>query len=263
MKRNSHLILLACSCVVMASPSLPAEESPQEPVHKKLGPLFTHVLLDNVLHRHVRQGRFDYAAAIEDKDLAAYMDSLADAQPETFLSDDQRLVFWINVYNACVIKGIADAYPVKSVKDIPNFWSGKRYNVAGTNYSLTGIESMMKKKFQNPRVAFVLCRGSVDGPSVPDRVYNVWDSAERIEKATKAFINSKAPKNIEVDKIGARATFSKLFLWYQDLFDRQQGGLPAFLLGYMEPKVDAKYLYHDQYTTSYYDWNWRVNAAKF
>ena len=73
------------------------------------------------------QGRVDYEAVKTDADLQAFVDQLAQISPDThpalFPSRADSLAFWINAYNACVLAGVAKAYPISSVTEItPAFW---------------------------------------------------------------------------------------------------------------------------------------------
>lgn len=255
--------LSVLSCLLLISPFVVAHGEGDAPAaaRKKLGPLFSHEHFDNVLHRHVKEGRLNYEAVKGDKDFAVYIDSLADAEPDKFLGDDQRVAFWINVFNACVIKGIVDRYPVRSVKNIAGFWTKKQHKVAGARYSLNDIEALLKKRYPNPKIAFTLCRGSVDGPQIPGKTYGTWDIGERLEEATDAFINSKKPVNVAVDKIANRVTLSKLFAWYDKQFVKS-GGVDQFISLYLKPKVDSKYLIHYHHTTIFFEWNWSLNDAR-
>ncbi|NCO33145.1 MAG: hypothetical protein AUJ92_06380 [Armatimonadetes bacterium CG2_30_59_28] len=254
-----------CFCLLVPSLFLPAvaeetalTERGNEP--RKVGPLFTHVLLDNVLHHHVRDGRFDYMSAETDGDLNKYIASLELAQPEEFLSEEQHIAFWINAFNACVLKGIVDKYPVKSVKRIPGFWSTKRFNIAGEVYSLNGIESHIKKLFRFPHIVFALCRGSADGPTIPESAYQTYDVVDRLEKMTIDSVNDS--HYVRVDKMGNRVFLSQLFRWWEDEFEKESGGVGQFLISYMKSKqqVDAKYIMHNpSYSLKYLQWNWKLN----
>jgi len=146
------------------------------------------------------------------------------------------------------------------VKQIPNFWTEKRYNIAGTLFSLSGIETEIKKRMRFPQIVFALCRGSISGPAIPDSAYHSYDVVDRLDKLTKQLVND--PDYVRVDKIGNRVFLSQLFRWWQDEFEKECGGVAQFLISYLGSKqqVDAKYMIHNtQYTISYLPWNWKLN----
>ena len=67
---------------------------------------FSHDLFDQVLQEHVdKEGRVDYTKLKANPEkLEKYLDLLAVANP-TELSYNAQLAFWVNAYNALVIKG--------------------------------------------------------------------------------------------------------------------------------------------------------------
>ena len=88
------------------------------------GDSFDHSALDRVLVAYVdEEGRVDYTGLKSHPDeLDAYVGQLGRASPVShpgrFGTRADSLAYWINAYNAFVLKGVVDAYPVKSVKDI-------------------------------------------------------------------------------------------------------------------------------------------------
>ena len=62
-----------------------------------------HKLFDALLGQHVRDGFVDYDAFARDPAFGHYLASLDRVRPAT-LDEDERLAFWINVYNAFTIQ---------------------------------------------------------------------------------------------------------------------------------------------------------------
>ena len=87
-------------------------------------PLFSHAPFERVLERYVDQhGRVDYSALKNDPhDLELYYFQLAtyspDSHPELFPTEHGKLAYWINAYNAAVIKAVLTHYPIRSVEDV-------------------------------------------------------------------------------------------------------------------------------------------------
>ena len=78
-----------------------------------------HSAWNALLQRYVRGGSVDYQGLAADRQaLDAYLATLREADVHELQNRDDQLVFWINAYNASVIKGVLDHYPLKSVKDI-------------------------------------------------------------------------------------------------------------------------------------------------
>ena len=105
---------------------------------------FSHKLFDQVLQEHVdKKGRVNYTKLKANPEkLIAYLDLLAFTDPEE-LSYNERLTFWINAYNALVIKGVINHYPITSVRKVKlfnGFFSRLKFHVAGKMYTLDQIE---------------------------------------------------------------------------------------------------------------------------
>jgi hypothetical protein len=100
-----------------------------------------HAGWDALLRAHVNsEGLVDYAALGQQRAaLEAYLTTLADADVAS-LPRDEQLAFWINAYNACVVKGVLEHYPIKSVKEVRGFFDTIRYQVGGRLLALNEIE---------------------------------------------------------------------------------------------------------------------------
>lgn len=85
---------------------------------------FSHEIFDRLLRAHVSpEGRVDYAGlardqAEPDRYLATLASASSDSHPEKFPSDDDALAYWINCYNAFILRGVLDEYPIKSVFEV-------------------------------------------------------------------------------------------------------------------------------------------------
>jgi len=107
MKRRGGLATLASLAVLRAVAPLGCLAAQGLPDHSGFSA---------VLRAHVRGGRVDYAALQTDSArLRSYLDALAAASPAAVAKADRQtqLAFWINAYNACMLKqGIAH-YPIE------------------------------------------------------------------------------------------------------------------------------------------------------
>ena len=83
--------------------------------------VFSHDVWDDTLQSSVDEsGQVDYAALLSDPALIEeYCLSLAacspDSHPVRFQTEHSRLTYWINAYNAVVIKTVLTHYPLSSV----------------------------------------------------------------------------------------------------------------------------------------------------
>src|SRR5467141_3720716 len=85
---------------------------------------FPHDDFDRVLHRFVNdQGQVDYTALKNDpRDLERYYLLVStyspDSHPDLFPTEQSKLAYWLNAYNAAVIKTVLTYYPISGVEDI-------------------------------------------------------------------------------------------------------------------------------------------------
>ena len=109
------------------------------------GVVFSHDLFNQVLQEHVDEnGRVNYTKLkANPENFEAYLDLLAVAKPTAAWSYNEQLAFWINAYNAIVIKGVIDHYPTNSVRRIKlfrGFFYRLKFQVAGKTYTPNQIE---------------------------------------------------------------------------------------------------------------------------
>ena len=135
-----------------------ADSRTQQPVDASS---FSHDLFDQVLQEYADEaGQVNYTKLKANPEkLEKYLDLLAVANL-TELSYNAQLAFWVNAYNALVIKGGIDHYPTTSVRKIKwfgGFFYRLKFQVAGQTYSLNQIEhDIIRTEFVDPRVHFVL-----------------------------------------------------------------------------------------------------------
>lgn len=187
---------------------------------------FEHTALDAVLAAYVdTEGRVDYAGLKANRGLLdTYVDSLAvvspESHPERFPSREDKLVYWINAYNALTLKGVVDAYPVKSVKDIKlfsGFFNRTWHTVGGASYTLNNIEhDILRTDFQEPRIHAAINCASGGCPRLEARAYFPDDVDSRLEAAMTTFLREQ--RNVTVDPKGKTVTLSKILDWFESDF---------------------------------------------
>ena len=225
---------------------------------------FSHALFDQVLQEHVDEnGRVNYTKLKANPEkFEAYLDLLAFANPEE-LSYNERLTFWINAYNALVIKGVVNHYPITSVRKVKlfnGFFSRLKFQVAGKMYTLDEIEhGIIRTEFVDPRVHFVLVCASTSCPPLWTRAVSVETIEERLETATFNFIRN--PEQVRIDRAKRHLYLSKIFKWYDDDFKEGYDGVVDFLSDYLPPE-DTEFLASTKVKFRYFDYDWTLNDQK-
>src|SRR5437899_7011276 len=101
--RSIGAVLITSLTLLTACSTVPRAFNPQDPIAPKE---FSHQDFHVVLRAHVGHGVVDYAAIAADRGFARYLQQLDRIDPSRFPTRQDRLVFWINAYNAFAIKGI-------------------------------------------------------------------------------------------------------------------------------------------------------------
>ena len=229
------------------------------------GTSFSHDLFNQVLQEHVdEEGWVDYAKLkAKPEKLEAYLDLLASANP-TELSYNAQLAFWVNAYNALVIKGVIAHYPTTSVRKIKwfgGFFYRLKFQVAGKTYTLNQIEhDIIRAEFVDARVHFVLVCASIGCPALENRAFSAETIEERLETATLNFV--RAPDKVRLDRGERRVYLSKIFKWYDDDFtEGGYTGVANFLADYLPPE-DAAFLSAEDVKFHYLDYDWTLNDKR-
>ena len=255
------LLLSVCSVLFLYHFRVETDSRTQQPVDS---PSFSYELFDQVLQEHVdEKGRVNYTKLkANPKKLEAYLDLLAFADPEE-LSYNERLTFWINAYNAFVIKGVINHYPITSVRKVKlfnGFFFRLKFQVAGKMYTLNQIEhDIIRTEFVDPRVHFVLVCASSSCPSLGNRAFSADTIEERLETAAFSFIQD--PEKVRIDRAERTVYVSKIFKWYDDDFKEGYDGVADFLADYPPPE-DAEFLGSTDVKLRYLDYDWTLNDQK-
>lgn len=227
------------------------------PAFSETSGLRQQYLLDNVLRRHVRDGGVDYAALKGDEDLDRYLAALAEVSLEELRSDDSLKSFWINVHNACVLKAIAEKFPVDKVQDVPNMFGEIRWTIAGTTYSLDQMQEECLRPFGDPAILFALCNGAKSAPKLRSHTYTAHELDRQLQAAVREYVQN--PANLTLDRINTRLTLPLLFRWYEK--DFQPEGVPGFLSRHLRKSRDQLFVKARNLRLEYGYWDWRVNVA--
>ena len=255
------LLLSVCSVLFLYHFRVEADSRSTEPVS---GDSFSHDLFDQVLQEHVDEaGQVNYTKLKANPEkLEAYLDLLAFADPEE-LPYNERLTFWVNAYNALVIKGVVNHYPITSVKKVKlfnGFFSRLKFQVAGKMYTLDGIEhGTIREEFVDPRVHFVLVCASSSCPPLANRAYTADTIEEGLETATFNFVRN--PEQVRIDRAKRHLYLSKIFKWYEDDFKEGYDGAVDFLADYLPPE-DTEFLESTEVKLRYLDYDWTLNDQK-
>lgn len=205
---------------------------------------------DKLLKKHVEpNGNVYYKGFKNDVEaLNNYIDYLATKVPSINWSKQEKLAYFINVYNANTIKLIIDNYPIKSIKDIKNPWSINRIQIGGENFSLEDIEHKILRKMNEPRIHFAINCASASCPKLLNTAFTSENIETLLEKATKGFISDSNKNRISKEKV----QLSKIFDWFKKDFTKN-GSLIDYINQYSLLKIDPNA------KISYLEYDWSLN----
>jgi len=223
---------------------------------------FSHAALDSVLTRVLRDGRVDYGALARDHaDLDRYLAAIAAARPDEWPREEQ-IAFWVNAYNARVLDGVIrrpglkSVLGVRKVLGIPTLGFFREQRVtAGARRSLDDIEHrILRARYGEPRLHFVLNCASVSCPVLPERALTAATLEADLESATLRFLAD--PTRNRVDPARGMQ-LSAIFKWYAEDFRKSDGSVRAFILRH-RPAARAV---RPDLPVTYLDYDWALNGS--
>ncbi len=219
-----------------------------------------HVLWDTLLQKYVSEnGQVNYKGFVKDKAVFEdYLTLLKNNHPNTKnWSDDERLAYWLNAYNAFTVKLIIDNYPVKSIKDIKDgipfvntVWDIKFINIEGANYDLNNIEhGIIRAQFEEPRIHFAANCASISCPRLRNEAYVAERLDEQLTDQTIYFLKNSVKNKLDTNT----PQLSKLFSWYRMDFTKNNDSVIDFINQYSDIKIK------DSASLEYLDYDWNLN----
>jgi Protein of unknown function, DUF547 len=195
--------------------------------------------------------------------LENYVARLA-ALPISTYSQPEQMAYWINLYNALVVRLVVDHYPVASIRDIGKGpdgsgigpWKMKLVEVDGTLLSLHDIaHRILRPIWRDPRVHYVLACGAVSCPNLQPEPFYAEQLENQLSDAAMAYVNDRRCIRIEGDQLG----LSSLFRWYRDDFGPTDRDVINHLMAFAEPNLAMKLQGFDHISDDGFDW--RLNDA--
>lgn len=199
-------------------------------------------LLDALLTQYVspseREGiRFnavDYSALAQDPRYPRLLQEIAQVVPASLGSLQERLAFYINVYNVYAIKMVIDNSPLESIRDAGSLFSPVWKKPVGTInaevVTLDQIEHGILRTMGEPRIHFAIVCSSLSCPNLRPEAYRAEKLEYQLEDQTRSFL-ADATKGASID--GNQVRVSQIFDWFEEDFE-PFGGVEEFVRRYRE-----------------------------
>lgn len=245
---------------------------------------FSHKAFEGLLRVFVTDlGRVDYERWQSSGDSVARLDSYLAAvsqfspenAPDRFADRNAELAYWMYGYNAYVIKGVLNHWPLSSVTDVKapieaikgmGFFYRLRFSFGGQYLSLLTVENdRIRKRYRDARIHFVLNCASESCPVARPELPTGEALDQLMSTAASEFIND--PDNVSVDHESRTVILSTIFKWYEEDFinDLRAKGRPAsrglidYVAGHAKGKLRSDLRRANGYSVQFREYDWRLN----
>jgi hypothetical protein len=250
---------------------------------------FDHALFDSLLQKYVARGLVNYQALKANPVLMAnYLKQLEQVDTQDFENwqREEKIVFWINAYNAITIEGILRNYPIdwggvfsrirfpqNSIRQIGDFWDTVFIKVMGRDLTLNQIEhEILRKQFDDARIHFAIVCASIGCPVLESRAFFTEGLEQRLDQSARNFIND--PEKVRLDKEKNILYLSSILDWYKEDFiasddvekyisqyDKKERGVIEIIIKLL-PENKRNYIKENQPEIKYLDYDWSLNEQK-
>lgn len=233
----------------------------------------SHSAWTQLLRRYVKDGSVDYSRwrAEGRAELDRYLRSLAStcrSEPERW-SKEQKLAFWINAYNASMVKLVIDHLPIDSVRAIgapPGDAFTRRFIPLGhlwkggqEELSLDELEhDILRRELGDPRVHFALVCAARSCPALRSEAWQGARLGEQLDAAGRKFLRD--PKRNRFDGKAKTLHLSSIFKWFREDFERGGRKLEDFVALYLEGEPKAA-LAAGEARLEFAEYDWSLNGS--
>jgi hypothetical protein len=280
MKVCVTLLLIA---IAMSIPALPASPGAgaQSPTPADVDAL--HRPFDEILDVYVRDGLVYYYALRQERGkLDRYVQALGGVNAETVKGwpPDRQLAFWINAYNAFVLRTVIDSYPIRgkssaypanSIRQIPGAFERRQFRAAGRTLTLDTIERDIVGEFNDARALLALGRGAAGGPRLKSEAF----TAPRLDSQLQTMAGELVARRdlVYVDVANERLSVNPVFSWREAIFTKSladrapaayasRSALERSVLALIDPLLmpnESEFLRKNTFRMVFHDFDWKLN----
>jgi len=158
-----------------------------------------------VLLRHVRDGRVDYAALSRDRGplerFVAMVSVLGPrSAPHLFTSRQDGLCYYVNAYNALVVRAVLEQWPADTVYVLsrPSLEHGYRFTVDRQSMTLADLhERALKAAGDEPRVRLTVCAAAVGSCELASMPYRPVTLENQLRQAAARAMASESMVRVD------------------------------------------------------------------
>ena len=208
-------LLVLFVCLLVAAPR--AQESLADAARRKA--------LDQLLDLYVRNGDVYYRALKAERGKLDGFLNLVGAASVGKMSREEQMAFWLNAYDAIVLRTVVDHYPIqghspdypaRSIRQIPGAFERLQHRVAGRMLTLDQIEKDVLTTFDDPRVFFAIGRGAVGSGRLRSEAFVPARLEEQLTDVASECV--QRGQCVQVDPENNKVNASPIFSWREKEF---------------------------------------------
>jgi hypothetical protein len=170
------------------------------------------------------------------------------------MSRDERLAFYINAYNALVVRDVITLWPVTSVLEETGFFDVRSHRIAGETLTLNQLENDRIRTMGEARIHFLVNCASVGCPRLIAELVTSANLESLLAAQTREFVSQHSILRRE----SATVEISQIFEWFAGDFD-SSGGVRAFVASQLDAE-SAAFVLDPSTSIAFTPYNWAVNA---
>jgi len=272
--QSTHRNRLAGALALAAA--LAVAPSAQEPTAAEA----RRLLLDETLDLYVRDGFVYYRALKSDRSrLDRFVGGLGTSAIDSAPRDEQ-MAFWLNAYNALVLRTVIDHYPIvprsrdypqRSIRQIPGAFERLPHRVAGRTVTLDQIEQTILPAFRDPRLFLALGRGAVGSGRLRSEAFGAGALERQLTEAANEC--ASRAQCLHIDRGANKVRISSIFSWRQSDFASayaERAGeafgarspLERAVIAFVSPRLlvnELELLAKNDFKVEYLPFDWTLN----
>lgn len=276
------LVLVVALATAAAPPELPRHAS-STAQQAAPGVDALHRPFDEILDLYVRDGLVYYYALHQERTkFDRYVAALGDVGADTLKSwsRERQLAYWINAYNAFVLRTVIDSYPIRgraaeyptaSIRQISGAFDRRTFRAGGRMLTLDQIERDVIGEFNDARALLALSRGAIGGPRLKSEAF----TADRLEAQLSTMASELVAHRglVFVDMANDRVSVSPLFSWREAQFSRaladrapaiysSRSPIERAVMALIDPllvRTEADYVHKNTFRLVFHDFDWKLN----
>lgn len=284
--KNSAAVAIAGLALfsALSVPSVAFESVP--PAAQLSGPSTVdgiHRPFDEILDLYVRDGLVYYLALRNERaKFDRYVQALGDVSAETLASwpRERQLAYWINAYNAFVLRTVIDNYPIRgksadypanSIRQVAGAFERRAFRAGGRTLTLDAIERDVIPAFNDARALLALSRGATGGPRLKSEVYTPEKLDAQLETMQQELVTRR--ELVFVDIANERLSVNPLFSWREEAFTKSLAGrapeiysarspLERAVLALIDQQLvpnERAFLRKNTFRMAFHDFDWKLN----